>query len=235
MRVGGHSRPAEGHPEVGQLSGSAPSTDRLEWGARSDANLQAVLESWRCVSPWSRKAYRAALYASNWLNSNRPVRGDEPFGDIAWQTIRKNGARVAVTLTLTLAAVHSHTSTAAENSIEVTATAYNSVESQTSKQPWIAAWGDSLAPGMRVIAVSRDLLKLGLGRGTVVRIEGLDGKFVVLDKMNKRWKRKIDVYMGSDIAAAREFGRRKVTLEWVHSRPEQSAALPAMIAEAETR
>ena len=101
-----------------------------------------------------------------------------------------------------------------ERSLSVTATAYNSVESQTDSEPWVGAWGDDLEPGMRVIAVSRDLLELGLGRGSVVRIEGMPGQYVVLDKMNKRWERKIDVYMGSDVRAARRFGRRKVTLRW---------------------
>ena len=47
-----------------------------------------------------------------------------------------------------------------------------------------------------------------------MRIEGLPGEYVVLDKMNKRWSRTIDVYMGDDVAAAREFGRRDVTIRW---------------------
>jgi 3D (Asp-Asp-Asp) domain-containing protein len=102
----------------------------------------------------------------------------------------------------------------AEQSLEVTATAYNSVEWQTNEQPWIAAWGDALANGMKVIAVSRDLLELGLDRGTPVRIDGLPGEYVVLDKMHKRWRRKIDVYMGDDVDAAVRFGRRAVTIYW---------------------
>lgn len=100
------------------------------------------------------------------------------------------------------------------HTIEVTATAYNSVESQTSADPWTGAWGDPLRNGMRVIAVSRDLLDMGLDRGTVVEIDGLPGEWVVLDKMHWRWKQKIDVYMGSDIAAARRFGRRSLTIRW---------------------
>ena len=96
----------------------------------------------------------------------------------------------------------------------VTATAYNSVESQTNADPWTAAWGDQLSNGMRVIAVSRDLLEMGLERGTVVEIDGMPGEYVVLDKMNKRWTMTIDVYMGDDIAAARAFGRREVTIRW---------------------
>ena len=103
---------------------------------------------------------------------------------------------------------------AGERSLEVGATAYNSVAGQTDDHPWLAAWGDPLENGMKVIAVSRDLLQLGLERGTRVRIDGLAGEYVVLDKMNKRWERKIDVYMGDDVDAALGFGRRVVTIRW---------------------
>lgn len=96
--------------------------------------------------------------------------------------------------------------------LQVTATAYNSVRAQTNSNPTLAAWGDRLKPGMKVIAVSRDLLRLGIGHGTRVKISGLPGEYVVMDKMNKRWTRKIDIYMGRDIRAAKKWGRRKVTI-----------------------
>ena len=102
----------------------------------------------------------------------------------------------------------------AEQSLEVSATAYNSVAAQTNDQPTLAAWGDRLEPGMKVIAVSRDLISLGLGHRTVVKIEGLAGEYLVLDKMAPRWQRKIDIYMGEDVEAARRWGRRKVKIEW---------------------
>ncbi len=104
-------------------------------------------------------------------------------------------------------------------SIEVTATAYNSLPDQTSGDPAIGAWGDRLEPGVKAIAVSRDLLELGLGHGTVVRIAGLDGEYRVLDKMARRWERKIDIYMGVDAEAARRWGKRRVTLSWVPEAP----------------
>jgi 3D (Asp-Asp-Asp) domain-containing protein len=104
----------------------------------------------------------------------------------------------------------------AENSysLDVTASAYNSVRSQTSGNPFIGAWGDRLKPGMKVIAVSRDLLKMGLKHNTKVKIKGLPGTYLVKDKMHKRWKRMIDIYMGIDIKAARQWGRRTVTISW---------------------
>jgi len=96
----------------------------------------------------------------------------------------------------------------------VTATAYNSVRAQTDGNPSIAAWGDRLQPGMRAIAVSHDLIRLGLTRGVYVRIDGLPGEWVVLDRMHSRWRKRIDIYMGVDVRAARRWGRRQVQIRW---------------------
>ncbi|MCD9471392.1 3D domain-containing protein [Photobacterium phosphoreum] len=96
--------------------------------------------------------------------------------------------------------------------LNVTATAYNSVSAQTDSTPNIAAWGDRLKPGMKAIAVSRDLLKMGLKRGSKVKISGLPGEYVVLDKMHHRWSRKIDIYMGKNVRAAKNWGKRRVTI-----------------------
>jgi 3D (Asp-Asp-Asp) domain-containing protein len=101
-----------------------------------------------------------------------------------------------------------------ENVMVVSATAYNSVPSQTSGDPNVGAWGHPIRPGMKVIAVSRDLIDLGLTPGTTVRIQNMPGKYIVRDKMHPRWKRKIDIYMGRDIEAALEFGTRKLEIEW---------------------
>ena len=101
------------------------------------------------------------------------------------------------------------------NVLKVTATAYTSHVRQTDSTPNIAAWGDKLHPGMKAIAVSRDLLQVyGLKHRTKVRIKGLSGEYLVLDKMNKRWKKKIDIYMGKDLKKAYKWGRRKVELQW---------------------
>ncbi len=101
------------------------------------------------------------------------------------------------------------------NSLRVTATAYTSHVGQTDSTPNIAAWGDRLAPGMKVIAVSRDLLNIyGLKHRQKIRIKGLDGEYLVLDKMNKRWRKKIDIYMGMNKRNAFKWGRRKVEIQW---------------------
>jgi 3D (Asp-Asp-Asp) domain-containing protein len=101
-----------------------------------------------------------------------------------------------------------------ERTLSVTATAYNSVPEQTLGDPDLGAWGDHLAPGSRAIAVSPDLLELGLERGSRVRIDGLPGEWKVLDKMPPRWTRRIDIFMGRDVAAARQWGKRKVRIHW---------------------
>jgi len=101
-----------------------------------------------------------------------------------------------------------------EQSLEVRASAYNSVHTQTQGNPRRTAWGDTLQPGMQAIAVSRDLIALGLRHEAEVEIEGLPGRWVVRDKMARRWKRKIDIYMGDDVEAARDWGVRTVTIRW---------------------
>lgn len=99
--------------------------------------------------------------------------------------------------------------------LEVTATAYNSLPTQThSQHPAITAWGDTLKPGMKAVAVSRDLIEKGLTHGTTIRINGLEGEYVVLDKMNKRWEKKIDIYMGRNVEKALRWGRREVIISW---------------------
>jgi 3D (Asp-Asp-Asp) domain-containing protein len=101
-----------------------------------------------------------------------------------------------------------------ERSLAVTSTAYNSLPGQTQGDPHVAAWGDVLVPGVRALAVSPDLVKLGLRRGVHVRIDGLRGEFVVLDRMPSRWRRRVDLYMGTDEAAALDWGRRKVRIRF---------------------
>jgi len=98
--------------------------------------------------------------------------------------------------------------------MEVTATAYNSLAYQTSSNPHITAFGDSLKPGLNYIAVSRNLLKEGLTHNTLVKIEGLEGTYLVKDKMNKRWWNRIDIYMGTDVKAAKNWGKRKVNISY---------------------
>jgi 3D (Asp-Asp-Asp) domain-containing protein len=103
---------------------------------------------------------------------------------------------------------------AEEHSRRVKASAYNSTVAQTDSNPNEGAWGDTIIPGMQVIAVSRDLQKLGLGHRVEVRIEGLPGTWRVLDRTASRHRNRIDIYMGTDVQAALEWGIREVVIHW---------------------
>jgi LysM repeat protein len=102
-----------------------------------------------------------------------------------------------------------------KNQLRVTATAYSSHTGQTDSTPFLAAWNNRLRPGMKIIAVSRDMLtKYGMRNGTKVRIGGLPGYYRVRDKMNKRYKKRIDIYTGVDRKKALRWGRRSVVIYW---------------------
>lgn len=98
--------------------------------------------------------------------------------------------------------------------IQVKVTAYNSVPWQTDLTPNITAFGDTLKPNMKCIAVSRDLLSIGLKHKTPVKIEGLDSIYFVLDKMHSRKRKQIDIYMGTDIKAAKNWGVKNLYIEY---------------------
>jgi len=100
-------------------------------------------------------------------------------------------------------------------SMEVTASAYNSTKAQTEGNPNITSWGDTLQPTSKSIAVSRDLIKKGLTHHTKVKIEGFKGIYVVNDKMHAKWRNKIDIYFGTDIKAAQQWGRKKVKIRYL--------------------
>jgi len=104
--------------------------------------------------------------------------------------------------------------------VTVSASAYNSVPNQTTKvgNPLITAFGDTLKPGLKAIAVSRDLIKRGLTYNTPVRIDGLEGVYFVKDKMHHRWKNKIDIYMGDNVDSAKIWGRKKVLIHYLREK-----------------
>lgn len=109
---------------------------------------------------------------------------------------------------------HSVESDCTLKQLKVTATAYNSLSNQTNSNPTITAFGDSLKPGLRYIAVSRDLLDSGLVHNTKVKIQGFDSLFTVKDKMNRRWRKRIDIYMGNDVKKAKKWGKKKLKIEY---------------------
>jgi 3D (Asp-Asp-Asp) domain-containing protein len=106
-----------------------------------------------------------------------------------------------------------------ERSLTVTVTAFNSTKAQTDARPRLGAWGDKLDdPGIRAVAVSPDLIAKGLGHKTRIRIEGLEGEYVVLDRTAAKWKNRVDIFMGRDVAAAKRFGKKRVKISWSPAR-----------------
>lgn len=102
-----------------------------------------------------------------------------------------------------------------QHKMRVVATAYTSHRSQTDRTPFLAAWNNRIRPGMKIIAVSPDLIrKYGLTNGVRVKIGGLPGTYVVRDKMNKRLHDHIDIYMGVNRRRALRWGRRRVVMYW---------------------
>lgn len=101
-----------------------------------------------------------------------------------------------------------------EHELHVTATAYVTPPSPSEGLVSTTAFGIWLRPGMRIVAVSRDLENLGLTRGVRMRIEGVEGEWEVGDRTAKRWTKRIDLYMGDDLHAARAFGKRRVRIHW---------------------
>ena len=99
--------------------------------------------------------------------------------------------------------------------VVVDATIYHAVEGQTDSTPLITASGKHINPnnpaGHRWIAVSRDLEKLGFVFGEKVLVTGaeqMDGVYVVEDRMNRRWTKRIDFLVNETMKGGRWRGVR---------------------------
>ena len=138
----------------------------------------------------------------------------EPKALMKFNGIKRNGTiRTGKIIKLPLPHILAQIKT--KKKLRVTATAYTSHAGQTDSTPFLAAWNNRLRPGMKIIAVSRDMLsRYGMRNGTKVRIGGLPGYYTVRDKMNKRYKKRIDIYMGLDRRKALRWGRRNVVVYW---------------------
>jgi len=118
-----------------------------------------------------------------------------------------NGLRIFVIITLflavsTIASSAKHLGFKVIFSATTTATAYNSMEWQCDSTPWITASGTRCREG--VIAANH------LPIGTKVLIEGFGGQvFIVEDRMNRRYKKRIDIWMREYDDALR-FGKRTI-------------------------
>jgi len=100
----------------------------------------------------------------------------------------------------------------------VMATVYNAVPSQTDSTPLITASNkhiDANNPGKhKWIAVSRDLERYGFTFGVKVCVENagiMNGVWTVEDRMNKRFKNKIDFLVNNNIMLGK-WDKVKITL-----------------------
>ena len=101
----------------------------------------------------------------------------------------------------------------------VTATVYNALVGQTDSSPNITASGYKInmsdPASDKIIAVSRDLEPLGFTFGKYVKVTGageLDGIWRIEDRMNKRFKMRIDFLVEND----RKLGKwEKVKIELI--------------------
>lgn len=104
-------------------------------------------------------------------------------------------------------------------SAPVTLTAYSSTTGQCDSTPFITASDQSVRIG--IIAVSDDLMEeMGLRFGQRVLIPGY-GLFEVQDRMNPRWKRRVDIWQENN-KVAKLFGSRPGTLIWVGETEKQT-------------
>lgn len=94
--------------------------------------------------------------------------------------------------------------------VTVLATIYHAKPDQTDDTPFVTASNKQINkehPGShRWIAVSRDLEPLGFTFGTKVCVEGtgeMDGEWTVQDRMNRRWKHRIDFLVDTTLTAGK--------------------------------
>lgn len=107
--------------------------------------------------------------------------------------------------------------------ILVTATIYHADPSQTDDTPFITASGakiEECCPGdHRWLAVSRDLEQEGFIFGVRVKITGtntpLDGYWIIQDRMNSRWNRRIDFLVDKSITGGKwDSVKIEIVPEW---------------------
>jgi len=85
---------------------------------------------------------------------------------------------------------------------------------QPGTEPWRGSWGDELTPGTKAVAVSPDLVARGLARGVRMRIEGMPASYHVRHQLADGTRERVEIFMGTDAAAAQRFGTRRARIWW---------------------
>lgn len=96
--------------------------------------------------------------------------------------------------------------------LEVDITFYTSRPEETDSTPFITADGTRVRDG--IIAISRDLFE-HFDYGDSLFVDGY-GWFEVRDCMNKRWKKRVDIWVGSKKVAIRN-GKKRGNIRWNYS------------------
>jgi len=107
--------------------------------------------------------------------------------------------------------------------MDVTVTAYTSSVRECDGDPWVTASGYRLRRGDAVVAVSRDLEAAGLKMGTwlYLALPQGEGWFRVEDRMHPRWRKRVDVWMGTSRRDALAFGKRRGRIYFIVGADEQ--------------
>lgn len=99
--------------------------------------------------------------------------------------------------------------------VPVTVSAYSPSEEECDDDPYITAYQKPVKEG--TIAISRDLEKeFGWSVGDKVHLKGI-GVFEVWDRMNPRWKKKVDIFF-HDTEKAVSFGIKQARVLKVEKR-----------------
>lgn len=103
--------------------------------------------------------------------------------------------------------------------VSVTATCYNAVVEQTNEDPGHTATMfvlNLLNPySHRIIAISRNLEEKGFEMGDRVMISGTgryDGKWIIRDRMNKRWINRIDFLVNKNMRVGKWLNIKMIKL-----------------------
>lgn len=96
-----------------------------------------------------------------------------------------------------------------KNAGKFTIYAYNSVEGQTDASPCISADNKNICErfekGEKMVATNDFPLGTELFLGDI-------GRFIVVDRMRADYRKTIDIFMGYDVAKAKEFGKQKMAV-----------------------
>lgn len=86
--------------------------------------------------------------------------------------------------------------------------AYNSVPEQTDSTPCDGAYGNVCNYDGCVVATN------AFPKKSILLIDGV-GECIVLDRMNKRYPNRVDIFMGNDVNRARQFGVQKLMVRLI--------------------